>query len=537
MRQSGRGSKAAGASDEEAALVPTLAFEEFAARYLCIRTKSRGVRPLALNGVQRRMLAEQTGRDVYLKARQFGVSTLVAAQFFVDTIRIPGTFSMVVAQDAANAQGLFHMVKLFLERLPEEWRPRTKYSSRTELYFPSLESWYVVGTARGAATGRSKTINRLHCSEYAYWPDGSRTLAGLLEAVPSDGKVAIESTPAAYGDDFHQRYRSAKSGESSFRAHFFPWFLGEEYRVALGDGERLERTDEEVLLAERSREQHGVELCDTQLKWRRMKKADQRERYAAEYPDDDASCFLASGRPRFDREKLRVLAGDCKPPRHAGRAALRALWPNGAPDVAADALALWSLPRVGRAYVIGADPAEGTERGDYAAAYVVDWLTLEQVARVYGRLSPGHFAEALAVLGERYNGALIASERNNHGQAVLLALTKAAYPAIYAHEPFDTVERTTLQQRKYGWPANGQTKPIAVARLDEAIEDEALVVRDETFIEEALGYVYLPDGSTGAQAGQHDDLVSAMYVALEAHAHWTPPSQQPEPEVPQDPWG
>ncbi len=521
--------------DREEAL--RLGLEEFAAGYLYIRTKSEGVRPLVLNGVQRQMLAEQTGRDLYLKARQFGVSTLVAAQFFVDTIRIPGTFSMVVAQDAENARGLFHMVKLFLERLPAELRPRTKYSSRTEVYFPDLESWYTVGTARGAATGRSKTINRLHCSEYAYWPDGSRTLAGLLEAVPGDGKVAIESTAAAYGDDFHGRYRAAKAGESSFKAHFFPWYLGQEYATDLDEGEVLERSDAERLLAERAQGLHGVELTDGQLKWRRMKQADQRDRYAAEYPDDDSSCFLASGRARFDREKLRVLAADCKPPRHVGRTALAALWPNGAPNVAADAVAVWSLPRTGRAYVIGADPAEGTERGDYAAAYVLDWLTLEQVARVYGRLSPGHFADTLAALGGRYNGALIASERNNHGQAVLLALTRAGYGAIYAHEPFDVAESTARQQRKYGWPANAQTKPIAVARLDEAIEDEALVVRDEAFIEEALGYVYLPDGSTGAQAGQHDDLVSAMYVALEGHAHWMPPSRQPEPEVPEDAWG
>jgi hypothetical protein len=41
-------------------------------------------------------------------------------------------------------------------------------------------------------------------------------------------------------------------------------------------------------------------LDDDQIRWRRGKQRELRDRFAQEYPEDDVTCFLASGRCCFD---------------------------------------------------------------------------------------------------------------------------------------------------------------------------------------------------------------------------------------------
>ena len=501
--------------------IPTSFLE--ATKYLYIRTKDRRVVPLDLNDVQ---VSYREARgdhhfNLILKARQFGFSTLTAAEYFHNTITVPGTYSMVVAQDDEAAEGLFHMVKLMHDRLPDAMRPVAKYANKRQFYFPELESWYTVGTAGGKSTGRSKTINNLHCSELAYWPNGETVLAGLLEAVPEDGFVTIESTAANYGDYYHQRYNSAKTGDGSFQAYFFPWFFHADYKKALPAAIAFEPTEDELKRKERAQADYDIVLSNEQMAWHRQKRADN-ERWASEYPSNDLECFISSGRPRFNREKLLDLKNYTTAPKKLER--------NGVVQI-------WKGPRLARGYVIGADPAEGTVAGDMSAAYVLDWLTLETVAKVHGRLGPNDFAVVLDELGRRYNDALLVVERNNHGHAVLLALDMLAYPNLYRHQPFDPTARDQNVMQKLGWPASESTKAIAVSRLDEALNADALNIYDEAFIEEAVGYVYLPNGKVGAQSGQHDDLISAMYVALEGHSNWLPPTEAAEVIVPTtDPW-
>jgi len=62
-------------------------------------------------------------------------------------------------------------------------------------------------------------------------------MATLLEAVPADGHVVIESTANGIGNYFHTLWRAAADKQSEFKPHFFPWWLEPKYR--------LEPTDEE----------------------------------------------------------------------------------------------------------------------------------------------------------------------------------------------------------------------------------------------------------------------------------------------------
>ena len=92
---------------------------------------------------------------------------------------------------------------------------RKRYREKAER--PGLRSRLRCATAGGKGIGRSDTLQCVHLSEYAFWPEGSdgkaATLTGILQAVPSmpGTMVVIESTANGY-EDFKDRWDAAVAG-------------------------------------------------------------------------------------------------------------------------------------------------------------------------------------------------------------------------------------------------------------------------------------------------------------------------------------
>ena len=87
--------------------------------YLQIRDKSGCKAPFILNEAQRQIAARWGKKNIMLKARQLGMTTYVAARFFIETITRPGTLTVMVAHDQRSAEDIFRMVHRFQENLPE----------------------------------------------------------------------------------------------------------------------------------------------------------------------------------------------------------------------------------------------------------------------------------------------------------------------------------------------------------------------------------------------------------------------------------
>src|SRR5579863_9339488 len=166
---------------------------------LKVRTKTRGLIPLRPNRAQLEFSRNHTKRSIVLKARQLGITTYVAARFFIQTITQPGTVTVQVAHDQESAEEIFKIVHRFWENLPKGMQGGALLTSRAnirQIVFPRLDSEYRVATAADANAGRGMTIHNLHCSEVARWPrDVEETLASLRSAVPEDGEIVLESTP------------------------------------------------------------------------------------------------------------------------------------------------------------------------------------------------------------------------------------------------------------------------------------------------------------------------------------------------------
>src|SRR5579883_3261475 len=97
---------------------------------LKVRSKDRGLVRLVPNRAQMGFARRCTKRNNVLNARQLGITTYVAARYFVHTITQPGTMTVQVAHSQESAEEIFRIVHRFEENLPEALRNGAVYIAR-----------------------------------------------------------------------------------------------------------------------------------------------------------------------------------------------------------------------------------------------------------------------------------------------------------------------------------------------------------------------------------------------------------------------
>lgn len=335
----------------------------FIEKLLKIRTKTTSQTEFQLNRAQQAYSLLcwklRSKKNVVLKARQVGITTYIAARFFVQTITQPGTLSMQVTQDRESAEDIFRIVRRFWENLPDEARKgflRTSHRNARQLVFPDRDSEYCLASAAENA-GRGRTIQNLHCSEVSRWGrKGDEALASLRAAVVPGGDIVLESTPNGAGGLFYEEWQRAD--DTGYTRHFFPWWFEEAYAIKTG-----------TLAPPSTEEEKALNLSDEQIAWRRKQWASLRGLAAQEFAEDPVSCFRASGECVFDLDAVeQALHGSVEPVETRDN----------------QRLTIWLPAQPGREYVIGVDPAGGGVEGDYSCAEVIDRQLGTQCAELHG---------------------------------------------------------------------------------------------------------------------------------------------------------
>ena len=515
---------------------------------LKIRTKSGAVIPFRLNAAQRKLYdvakrQQQRGRGVriiILKARQLGFSTLTEGLIFHACATRPTTNALIVTHREDATANLFRMSKLFYDELPEPIKPMLRTSNAQELVFenptrsarekaerPGLRSRLRCATAGGKGIGRSDTLQCVHLSEYAFWPEGSdgkaATLTGILQAVPSmpGTMVVIESTANGY-EDFKDRWDAAVAGENDFEAVFFAWFENPEYVMEPVPG--TEWTPDELEMQAR------CGLTDAQLQWRRWCIANNcggsLDMFRQEYPSNPDEAFLHSGTGVFDNEQVILRRETAPEPVKRGRFVweedMRYAWE----DDPLGEIRIWKEPEEGRPYVLGGDTAG--EGSDWFTAHVIDNVTGEQVASLRRQYSEPEYVRAVFALGRYYNDALVGIETNFSTYPVM-KLDELGYPNQYSREREDTYTRQV--RKSYGFRTDRNSRPRAIAGLVEIFSAHPQWFRDRELLGEMLSFVYNEDHRPEALAGKHDDLVMAAAICYAVrHQQRTSVIERPEPK-------
>jgi hypothetical protein len=478
--------------------------EHIMAGQLRVRDKHGKLRCFILNRAQKDYAQRCSKRNIVLKARQLGITTYVAARFFVHTVTHPGTLSVQVAHDQQSAEEIFRIVHRFVENLPAPLRKgalRTSRANVRQIVFPCLDSEYRVETAADPNAGRGLTIQNLHCSEVARWPrDAAATLASLRAAVPSEGEIVLESTPNGAAGCFYDAW--IRADETGYTRHFFPWWWEPTYRreVKITNFNDIEQ---ELM------NKHGLDAG--QIAFRREMRANFGSRMAEEYAENAESCFLASGDCYFDVEIIDQRLRQQRPIiEQRDNARFLMFLP---PMTGADG----GIPKE---YIIGVDPAGGGVNGDFACAQVIERASGMQCAELQGHFTPPELASHVALMGRDYNNAMIAVESNNHGCAVLSQLS--------LHEGYTNLYR---DKNDAGWVTNAVTRPRMLSTFAATLMHAPFLFSSTRLLEECRTFVRHPDGKPAAAYGTHDDLVMAMAVAQAVRAEAAPTPAQREASV------
>lgn len=231
-----------------------------------------------VNKEQKVFIENMSDKDVILKSRQIGFSSVILGIFTLDFLTKENSRSVCISHDSPSSQKLLDRVKYFIQSAEQKGLAiNLKYNSRNELVNSDKNSSFYIGASGNKSFGRGDTLNNLHLSEFAFYDDQEAMLASVLQAVVPTGRVIIEST--ANGMNYFKTFwDKSKIGETGFKTHFFDnSFYSKEFL-----------------------NQKLKELGDLLFK--------------QEYPKTDLEAFISTGAPFFAREALLYYMNQVKEP-------------------------------------------------------------------------------------------------------------------------------------------------------------------------------------------------------------------------------
>ena len=487
-------------------------FREFAREQIKIITKdsSKGFINFKFNDAQNiineklESQLKDTGkvRAIILKARQQGISTYCSARVFWKSYYTSHTRSVVMAHDSPTSEALFTMSKNLIDNMTDETRPALYRSNAREIMFAHNNSGYRLYTAGSPEAGRGTTPTIAHLSEVAFWSYDEKILAGLFQGISQapGTEVILESTANGASGEFYRLYQGAIRGENEYIPIFIPWFATPEYRREAP--EKMELSVEEDKLIEL----HGLDK--DQLYWRRLKIAESGAmKFKQEYPATADEAFLVSGSNVFNQEKVHALL-----PKKAISRKEFDINSSEFQEYREGSLETWKYSKFEDTFIIGADVAMGVGQ-DYSAAVVMN--PSREIVALYrsNRIDPSAFGDVLFYLGRKYNNALVTVESNSIGIATLLRLKQMEYVNIYYQTK--AANLSTEETLKPGFRITGASKPMVIANLKRAVDDDDLWIPSNVIIQEMKDYISKENGQTEALPGCHDDTIMALALCVE----------------------
>lgn len=438
-------------------------------------------------------------------------------------------------------------------------------SDNTQL-IPQRNCTISVGSSQSPTSARSGDYALVHYSEVGLFQDSEKIHPEDLIRSVSSGVlyrpytvIVYESTADGVGTFFHKEYKAAEDGVSQFKHFFVPWFEIENYRIEFTS--EHEKADFAAWLWEnRNNADTPSERVESgkYLWWLWEKGAaleainwyiTERTKYtehgkmAAEFPSDAIEAFVNSGANVFDKYQVEELRKTCRPPLFVG-------------DVYADAdegknalknlrfrqdgqgqLWIWAKPEsdpeeeITDRYLTVVDIGGRSAKADWSVITVFDRFGMMDgrgpsvVAQWYGHTDIDLLAWKAAQTAAFYNNSLLVIESNTvetHDRErqvdgdqshYILNQVVGVYPNLYARRQSEDEIRQGAP-RKWGFHTNVATKPMIISNLIKIVREAGYLERDARCLDEMLVYVRNANGSFGAVAGAHDDLLMTRAIGL-----------------------
>lgn len=519
----------------------------------CVRIKDKmsgRMVPFRLNAPQRRVAAllereRAAGRPIrmiMLKARQWGGSTLVQMYMaWIQCTRMENWHSLICAQVGKTSASIRGMYDSMLAAYPDElWDgdepPRlTRYQGQELIReIAGRHCRVTLGSSESQDAVRGADYAMAHLSEVAFWKDTPRStpadfiraICGAIALAPLT-MVVLESTANGVGNYFHSEWMRSERGETDKIAVFVPWHEIEIYSAPVADAAALWKGMDAY---ERGLWEQGLTL--EQINWYHCKRREYPTHQAmmAEYPGTPQEAFANTGANVFASGAVERLRQGCGEPSDVGE--IYGCAPTGASALrgvgfhadSTGGLKVWEHPRGDEVYVAAVDVGGRSQASDWSVVAVMGTRPARVVAQWRGHTDHDLLTWKAAAIAKLYNSALLVFESNtlesspaggdaeelpDQGAYILHELY-GHYPNLYFRQAPDG------GMPRPGFHTNRATKQMIITELIAAVRDGTYVERDHEACDELLHYCRRPNGSYGARAGYHDDILMSRAIALHA---------------------
>lgn len=446
--------------------------------------------------------------------------------------------------------------------------PKMKGVGRSGMIFrvPVRNCKVKLGSAERPDSCRGGDYNLVHLSEVGIWKatDGKTpedivrsACGGVL--LRKHTMIVYESTANGTGNFFHREYMAAARGQSQFEPLFISWYEIDQYSLSLSEEERASLARK--LWEERESDGEGERVASGRYLYRLFEagatldaiawymaeraKYNDHARMAAEYPTDDVEAFAHSGCRVFDRYDVERLRAGCCDPLMTGDVV--STHPDGPESLtglsfssSGSGMKVWAAPDtlhpMTDRYLTVVDVGGRSARADWSVITVFDRAPMargagpEVVAQWRGHCDSDRLAWRAARIARFYDDALLVVESNtletreadrmvDSGQTPYILLQiRDAYPNLYMRAGSAENIRGG-NPGKLGFHTNTVTKSMIISTLVRVVRDALYTERCAEALDEMLSYERRANGSYGAIAGCHDDILMTRAIGLHIALH------------------
>lgn len=489
-------------------------------------------------------------RIIVTKIRQCG-GTTVSQHLIYHLCKRQNTDALVIADTVPRA-------RMVLERF-REFDSQDKFPWQNPLVAQATNMQWLNGSTATITSAESRNPGiaaprqAILFSESCKYPrggvvDDKDIVASVMPSLNDAGLAIAESTPEGASGWHYDTWQQALSLDEFIKAlqageHrpgngwvkvFAAWFEFEDNQHPVTDKMR-----DQINRTLTNRERNGIEKygwTHEQIYWRRStiqgECGGSEDLFDEYYPEDEVSCFLSSGRPRFNMASVLKLE---KQAQLATKEIGTLTEQDGSgvvqfvPDPQGMAsFHLWERPRAGCRYLVWCDPATGEDQtesnepdrhsiGVLRCGYTDDrGATFPDavVARVRPPFTGNTLlaADFITLLSRYYGNAIVVLEINM-GLHILERLKDEGIP-IYQRQVIDPYERET-QKMMYGWKLKDRDQRRTVVDcLALAIHQESIKLNCPHIASEARTFIIDKNGKEIARSGCKDDDVMGLAMAL-----------------------
>ena len=492
-------------------------------------------------------------RIIGVKPRRAGCSSFASHVVYHHAMRHP-IKGITISDIKKNSGMLMAKLKGYSQNDRYPWDNELIPTAGNILRWSNGTEWEIE-SAENPDAGVGDTRQAGHFSEVSKWPQTERkndkkTMGAVLPSLSgSDTVVFAESTPeGAMGwqyqtwceavtlEEFIRMYEAGIRPEEQWVKVFAAWF---EFHDNQRTQPVSEREIDDIKRSLTHRERNGIDKYQwtwEQVAWRRdtvkaVCNGDEKM-FDYYYPEDEISCWTASGAPRFDMPTLCDMEQRAKGSspqigylvtQQSGRVGFAAHH-DGSGDIV-----IWEEPVEGRRYCVACDPATDASqtigadpdrhsisvwRGAYYDREQDCTFPMKMVARVrYPYYADGdEVAGHIVRLSKHFGNAMVGIEVNC-GLDILRLVRLAGVPVYKRHALSHRTQETVEQ---YGFRLNDKQERNAVIEgLAAAIRNRDIEVLCQDTIKEYKSFVVKPDGRAEAARNAHDDDVMSSALAWE----------------------